>query len=93
MSNMALKSGEVISIASGIFEGYDSEGPFTVVRDFYLEAFVGQAKAVLTKPWGVSKLMHEIPRMLFAQGLISIMPCRKIYLGGEIELGEGKNDY
>lgn len=85
----------MISIASGIFEGYDSAGPFTVVRDFDLQAFVDQTKAALKKPWGVSELIYEIPRVLLAQGLISIMPSRKIYLGGlsEFEPGEEKNDY
>lgn len=64
-------------------------------QDFDLEAFVDQAKAALTEPWEVSGLMYEIPRLLLAQGLISIMPCRKIYLGGlsEFELGEEKEDF
>lgn len=89
---MILKAGEVISIASGIYEGYDRAGPFIVVRDFDLEAFIDQNKAALKEPWEVSGLMYEIPRMLLSQGLISIMPCRKIYLGGlgEFELGEEK---
>lgn len=39
--------------------------------------------------------MYDIPRMLLAQGLISVMPCRKIYLGGlsEFELGEEKEEF
>jgi hypothetical protein len=95
MPSMVIKAGEVICIASGIYEGYVRTGPFIVARDFDLEAFVGQAKAVLKKPWEVSGLMYETHRMLLAQGLISIMPCRKIYLGGlrEFELGEEEYDY
>lgn len=95
MSSMLMKMGEVICIASGIYEGYDRTGPFIVARDFNLEAFVDQAKASLTEPWEVSGLMYEIPRLLLAQGLISVMPCRKIYLGGlsEFELGEENEDF
>lgn len=39
--------------------------------------------------------MNEIPRMLLAQGFISLMSCRKLYLGGfnEFELGEEKDEY
>ena len=61
----------------------------------FRSAFVDQAKVALTEPWEISGLMYEIPRMLLAQGLISIMPRRKIYLGGlrELELEEEKNDY
>jgi hypothetical protein len=95
MPSMVMKAGEVICIASGIYESYDRTGPFIVARDFDLEEFVDQAEAVLKDPWEVSGLMYEIPRMLLAQGLISIMPCRKIYLGGlrEFELREEEDDY
>lgn len=95
MFGMIMKAGEVICIASGIYEGYDQTGPFVVTREFDLEAFVGQAKAALPEPVDVSGLMYEIPRMLLSEGLISVMTCRKIYLGGlhEFELGEEKNDY
>ena len=36
--------------------------------------------------------MYEIPRMLLAQGLITKMACRRIYLGGirDFELCEEK---
>lgn len=56
---------------------------------------IASAKAALTEPWEVSGLMYDIPRMLLAQGLISVMPCRKIYLGGlsEFELGEEKEEF
>ncbi|MBA1245880.1 hypothetical protein G7016_24460 [Pseudomonas japonica] len=92
---MILKAGEVIAVASGIYEGYDKAGPFIVARDFDLQAFVDQADAALSEELGVSGLMYEIPRMLLAQGFISVMPCRKIYLGGfrEFELGEEKDDF
>lgn len=95
MSSMFMKAGEVICIASGIYERYDRTGPFVVTREFDLEAFVDQAKAALSEPGNVSGLMYEIPRMLLAQGFISQMPCRKIYLGGlsEFVLGEEKEDY
>lgn len=32
MSSMFMKAGEVICIASGIYEGYDRTGPFVVTR-------------------------------------------------------------
>lgn len=73
MSVVVLKSSEVISTASGIFEGYDKAGPFIVVRDFDLEASVEQTKAAIKEPWEISELMHEIPRMLVARGLTSAM--------------------
>jgi hypothetical protein len=38
MSSMVMKAGEVICIASGIYEGYDRTGPFVVAQDFDLEA-------------------------------------------------------
>jgi hypothetical protein len=34
ITNMVMKAGEVISIASGIYEGYDRAGPFIVVQAF-----------------------------------------------------------
>lgn len=38
--------------------------------------------------------MHEIPRMLLAQGFISKLPCRNLYLGAwnEFDLGEETED-
>lgn len=94
MSSMLMKAGEVICIVSGIYEGYDRAGPFIVAQDFDLEAFVYEAKMAITEPQDVSGLMYEIPSMLLAQGLISLMPCRKIYLGGisEFELREEGED-
>jgi hypothetical protein len=95
MPSMVMKAGEVICIASGIYEGYDRTGPFIVARDFDLEAFVDKAKATVEEPWEISGLMYEIPRMLLAQGLITKMSCRNIYLGaiGDFELGEEKEDF
>lgn len=95
MQSMVMKTAEVICIASGIYEGYDRTGPFIVARDFDLEAFVDKAKATVEESWGISGLMYEIPRMLLAQGLITKMPCRNIYLGaiGDFELGEEKEDF
>jgi hypothetical protein len=95
MPSMVMKAGEVICIASGIYEGYDRTGPFIVTRDFDLEAFVDEAKATVEEPWELSGLMYEIPRILLAQGLITKMPCRRVYLGsiGDFELGEEKEDF
>lgn len=95
MTNMVMKAGEVISIASGIYEGYDRAGPFIVVQDFDLEEFIDKARATISEQWEVLGLMYEIPRMLLAQGLITKMACRRIYLGGinDFELGEEKEDF
>lgn len=95
MTNMVVKAGEVISIASGIYEGYDRAGPFVFAQDFDFEAFIDKARATIEEPWEVSGLMYEIPRMLLAQGLITKMACRRIYLGGirDFELGEEKEDF
>lgn len=40
MPSVVMKAGEVVCIASSIFEGYDNTGPFVVVQDFDLEAFI-----------------------------------------------------
>ena len=40
MPSMVMKAGEVVCIASGVYEGYDKTGPFVVVHDFDLEAFI-----------------------------------------------------
>jgi hypothetical protein len=94
MPNMVMKAGEVVCIASGVYEGYDKAGPFVVVQDFDLEAFIDEARTTIDEPWEVSGLMHEIPRMLLAQGFISKLPCRNIYLGAwnEFDLGEESED-
>jgi len=94
MPSMVRKAGEVVCIASGIYEGYDKAGPFIVVQDFDLQAFIDEARTTIDEPSEVSGLMHEIPRMLLAQGFISKLPCRKIYLGSwnEFDLGEESDD-
>lgn len=51
MSAMVLKAGEVISIASGIYEAYDRDNPFTVMRDFVLELFVDKTKDAFKVTW------------------------------------------
>lgn len=61
---MQLKKGEVISIASGVYDGYGRAGPFVVERDFDLEAFIDSARATVAEDWEVGGLMYEIPRML-----------------------------
>lgn len=40
MPSMVMKAGEVVCIASGIYEGYDRAGPFILVQDFDLEEFI-----------------------------------------------------
>jgi hypothetical protein len=49
---------------------------------FDLDEFIDKARATISEQWEVSGLMYEIPRLLLAQGLITKMACRRIYLGG-----------
>lgn len=92
---MIVKAGEVICIASGIYEGYVRAGPFVATQDFDLDSFVAEAMKPLTERWEVSSLFGEIPRMLFESGLIAKQPCRKIYLGamGEVDIREEQEDF
>lgn len=78
---MIVKKGEVITIASGVFEGYDRAGPFMAVQDIDLDAFLAAARALLEEPWELSALLQSVPRMLHEQALIAKLPCRRIYLG------------
>lgn len=92
---MIVKAGEVICIASGIFEGYDRAGPFVATQDFDLDSFVAGKIQPLTELWEVSSLLSDIPRMLFETGFIAKLPCRKIYLGamGEVDIQEEGEDF
>lgn len=92
---MIVNAGEIICIASGIFEGYDRAGPFVATQDFDLDSFVAEVMKPLTERWEVSSLFGDIPRMLFESGFITELPCRKIYLGamGEVDIREEKEDF
>ena len=92
---MIVKAGEVICIASGIFEGYARAGPFVATQDFDLDSFVAETMKPLTEKWEVSSLFRDIPRMLSEIGFITELPCRKIYLGalGEVDIREEKEDF
>ena len=62
---MIVKKGEVITIASGAFEGYDRAGPFIVTQDVDLEAFIVDARALLQEPWELNALLlSDAPRIL-----------------------------
>jgi hypothetical protein len=90
MSGTIVKQGEVISIASGIYESYDRSGPFIATRDFDLDAIVERLKPAVSEPWEITDLMWSIPKMLLEEGFITMMPCRRLYLGsfGEFDVGE-----
>ena len=92
---MLFKKGEVVTIASGIFESYSREGPFVATQDFDLGAFVAKTVSAVTEAWEVTGVLWEVPRMLVEQGLLVELPCRRIHLGslGEVELTEEKNDF
>lgn len=90
-----VRKGEVVTIASGIFESYDRAGPFIATRDIDLDAFIANARALPEESWELSSLLQSAPRMLHEQGLIAKLPCRRIYLGsmGEVDIGEEKEDF
>jgi hypothetical protein len=83
MSVSHLKKGDIICIASGVFEAYERQGPFLVERDFDIVAFVDDVKAQTSveASWQVSDLMDEIPLKLIEKGLVTRVPCRTIHLG------------
>ena len=91
---MIVKAGEIICIASRIFEGYDRAGPFVATQDFDLDSFVTEVMKPLTERWEVC-LLSEIPRMLFECGFITKLPCRNIHLGamGEVDIREVQEDF
>lgn len=83
MSISHLKKGDIICIASGVFEAYERQGPFLVERDFDLVAFVDDVKAQTTveTSWQLSDLMDEIPLKLIEKRLVTRVPFRTIHLG------------
>lgn len=91
---MLLKKGEVVTVASGIFESYSREGPFVATQDFDLGAFVAKAVSAVMEAWEVTGVLWEVPRMLVEQGFLVELPCRRIHLGslGDVELTEEKKD-
>lgn len=91
---MLLKKGEVVTVASGIFESYSREGLFIATQDFDLGAFVAETVSGVTETWEVTELLWELPRLLVKQGLLVELPCRRIHLGslGDVELTEEKKD-
>ncbi|MHC8324555.1 hypothetical protein [Pseudomonas sp. LB1P83] len=78
---MIVKGGEIICIASGIFEGYDRAGPFVATQYFDLDSFVAEAMKPLTEKWEVSSLFGDIPRMLFESGFITELPVGRSIWG------------
>lgn len=90
MSGTTVKKGEVISIASGVYESYERSGPFVAMRDFDLDAIVERLKPAVSEPWEITDLMWSIPEMLIKEGFIVAMPCRRLYLGsfGEFDVSE-----
>lgn len=64
MSAMVLKAGEVIFIASGIYERFDRDIPFTNLRDFALELFVDKTKDALEEAWRCLDLCMKSPKVI-----------------------------
>jgi hypothetical protein len=95
MAFKAIKKGEVICIASGVFESYHRFGPFLVEMDFDLNEFVTSVNHSKKENWEIAELMHDIPRMLLAQGILSPIACRNVHLGafGELQIKEEKDDH
>ena len=95
MAIRPFKKGEVICIASEVFESYHRVGPFLVERDVDLNEFITSVKRCQTEHWEIADLMHEIPHLLLAQGIVSTIPCRNIHLGafGEWHIKEEEDDH
>lgn len=91
---MIVKAGEVICVASGVFEQYDRAGPFVATQGFDLDLLVEKLMPPTTERGGISRLMRNMPRLLLEQGFITKMPCKRIYLGawGEFEISEENDD-
>ncbi|SDI95053.1 hypothetical protein SAMN05216605_11986 [Pseudomonas abietaniphila] len=82
--HMLIKKGEIICIASGVFEGYDQDGPFQAEVDFDLEDFIEAVRSSAPpgiNPWDADDLMRDIPARLVEQGLVSRLSCRSFHLG------------
>lgn len=94
MSETIVKKGEIICVASGVYEGYGTAGPYVVVQQFSLDAFIESVTPAISEPWEIDELMRSLPQLLLEKGLISELPCRRIYLGawGEFGIQEGKDD-
>ncbi|MEE4622381.1 hypothetical protein V2L00_01555 [Pseudomonas alliivorans] len=90
---MILKAGEIICVASGVFEQYDRVGPFVATQDFDLDVFVEKVMSPTAEQDEIFALMRDIPRLLLEQGLITKVPCKSIYLGawGEFDIREEKD--
>jgi hypothetical protein len=91
---MIIKEGEVICVASGVFEAYDKAGPFIAVRDFDLNAVIETITPSAPEAWEVENLMRSLPEVLLENGFITKVPCRMVYLGawGEFDIREEKDD-
>jgi hypothetical protein len=95
MTIKLIEKGEVICIASGVFESYHRFGPFLVEMEFDLHEFVTTVNHSQKESLEIVELMREIPRMLLAQGILSAIACRNVHLGafGELQIKEEKDDY
>lgn len=71
MTIKLIEKGEVICIASEVFESYQKAGPFLVEMDFDLNEFITAVNHSQKEDWELAELMYEIPRMLLAKGGIS----------------------
>ncbi|WP_341961795.1 hypothetical protein [Pseudomonas sp. RC10] len=95
---MLIRKGEIISIASGAFEGFETSGPFVAEQDFDFSDFVDEARATLPESASrldVQDLMDAIPDQLLKRGLIAKVPCRNLHLGafGDWDLQETLGDH
>ena len=90
MTNTTIKAGEVICLASGVYEGYSKKGPFVAMSEFDLLAFIDAARISEMEPWQIDTLMYDLSGLLLDCGLITKMPCRSIHLGafGELDVRE-----
>jgi hypothetical protein len=95
MAIKLIKKGEVICIASEVYESYYRAGPYLVEKDFDLSEFITTVKSSQAEHWEITTLMREIPCLLLAQDFVSTIACRNVHLGafGEWHIKEEKDDY
>lgn len=81
MTIKLIEKGEVICIASEVFESYQRAVPFLVEMDFDLNEFITAVKYSQKIKLGNRGVNARNLRMLLAQGILSTIPNRNTHLG------------
>ena len=76
---MLLKKGEVVTVASGIFESYSREGPFVATQDFDLGACVAKAVSAAAETWEVSAAVGAEKAVILLVARLMTSPAQRSY--------------